>query len=945
VDLIDESAQLDLIQKLKKFINSLKEEKNDDRVEDILQQKSQNKEKMLLEELKEMIEKSLSLQSELTTFLEKLDSFESNKINKTDIDYLTKQFKEKNLIKSEEDRNALKSYRTRRESNQIQFNEKSYLLNSHIYYYSAREEIYIYMSSSITPPPPNKRFRNLYLSLTATITTELTTQQDPTKTKTTTGEVEVETVDDDVPSKTKSISILEKEPIKKSIKDDGLLKDSPTWYYLLLTSSATTIFSNGDDDDDSVSSGDDGKAPSTNMIDMMSEGDIDTTSQKKQQPICCQIQILAYNKNKSSWKHTHQQLSKIILLMMSSSSKQPNLHRGRSDDDNIFHPPNPPQGGKQKQPISLLPFHFQQQKWECTQWEWEEVSMMAFKQRFNSLLLQRRQQARTAASQMDDEFAMLEEEESNPQHRPGSLVFDQYFSSHQDANAATSANKNALMDSLGGSPSNNLCEGKSQEEEDLYQQQLQGESKKINKKGRRRRLPSLSSTTTDTKNHFPSRRQKPPQPVKLTTDLVSRVCVEEFLETNPSVDQFLKFQKCKLLIDQISKHQQQQDLYLDQADSDCPSAPSSEDFQYKWPPHLDKLQFPIIWQWFSQWHQPIKSQPMTEEPQSRSNDNGGSHGAAAEEEDIVCKVEPSSPSQPQEEKEFLVEKGGDSHPPQNEEEGNNNSKMIEEQSEKQNSHMKHPPITRRRFKALVLYSEERGVGKTCLAKSFVYNNQNWIIHCRNKFNADQFKLIEEARLLLIDDFNFDPKIHHECFKALVTSEPTGIRDAYLNLQFKHGLPTIICTNDTKFYEYLLKSPDFQHDCMFSDVSGQYLGPPHTRQRASSSKSAAICADPKTLSRFQQLTRGDESMPPNEAAEEDEEDEETMFRSAYNNNNRGPTRKRRNYQQLLLREAEAFLNPRRHHRNRGGPIYDEDDDSQHHHQNRRRKIKNNNVLYL
>jgi hypothetical protein len=188
---------------------------------------------------------------------------------------------------------------------------------------------------------------------------------------------------------------------------------------------------------------------------------------------------------------------------------------------------------------------------------------VAFKQRFNSLLLQRRQQAAAA-----NDF--MEEEESNPQHRPASLVFDQYFSSHYTVNAAA-ANTNVLMDSLGGCPSNNLFEGNSQEEEDLYQQ-LQEGSKKISKKGSR---VSPLTTSDTTKNHFSLSRQKPPQPVgKLTTDLVARVSVEEFLETNPSVDQFLKFQKCKLLIDQISKHQQQQDLYLDQADSDCP-APST----------------------------------------------------------------------------------------------------------------------------------------------------------------------------------------------------------------------------------------------------------------------------------------------------------------------------------------------------------------------------------
>lgn len=149
---------------------------------------------------------------------------------------------------------------------------------------------------------------------------------------------------------------------------------------------------------------------------------------------------------------------------------------------------------------------------------------------------------------------------------------------------------------------------------------------------------------------------------------------------------------------------------------------------------------------------------------------GDNDGEEEEEEDLVYKVEDPSPSQ--------QEKGGKDLPSPSQKEGNTKMMMIEEQEEKKNTNKK------QRFKALVLYSEERGVGKTSLAKSFVYNNQNWIIHCRNKFNADQFKLVneEEAKLLLIDDFNFDPKIHHECFKALVTSEPTGIRDAYLNLQ-------------------------------------------------------------------------------------------------------------------------------------------------------------------
>ena len=39
----------------------------------------------------------------------------------------------------------------------------------------------------------------------------------------------------------------------------------------------------------------------------------------------------------------------------------------------------------------------------------------------------------------------------------------------------------------------------------------------------------------------------------------------------------------------------------------------------------------------------------------------------------------------------------------------------------------------------------------------------------------------------------------EMWKALVTGEPTSIREAYCNEEFKHGLPTIITTNNYKMF--------------------------------------------------------------------------------------------------------------------------------------------------
>jgi hypothetical protein len=158
------------------------------------------------------------------------------------------------------------------------------------------------------------------------------------------------------------------EQLKKLIKDDGLFKDSPTWYYLLLTSSSTAPPTTIADDDDSDNGGDDDKHPSTTaMIDLIDSSQKRRRSRSQHpysnnsQPIL-QIQILAYHKNKSSWKDTYQQLSKIFLMMgLDESSKQPNLHRGRrgSDDDNIFHPPKPPSRGEMEKYLSALPEDFE----------------------------------------------------------------------------------------------------------------------------------------------------------------------------------------------------------------------------------------------------------------------------------------------------------------------------------------------------------------------------------------------------------------------------------------------------------------------------------------------------------------------------------------------------------------------------------------------------------
>lgn len=133
-----------------------------------------------------------------------------------------------------------------------------------------------------------------------------------------------------------------------------------------------------------------------------------------------------------------------------------------------------------------------------------------------------------------------------------------------------------------------------------------------------------------------------------------------------------------------------------------------------------------------------------------------------------------------------------------------------------------------RRKALVLFSKERCMGKTMFAKMLVNNNEKNYIICRNNFNAIDFAK-PNAQLLILDDMSFINK-QQEMWKALVSSEKTAIRDAYCNVDFAHGLPTIITTNNYSLFTYMLASDYFKYDCMFKWVKN-YLGPEGTNPRS------------------------------------------------------------------------------------------------------------------
>lgn len=126
-----------------------------------------------------------------------------------------------------------------------------------------------------------------------------------------------------------------------------------------------------------------------------------------------------------------------------------------------------------------------------------------------------------------------------------------------------------------------------------------------------------------------------------------------------------------------------------------------------------------------------------------------------------------------------------------------------------------------RRKALVLYSKERALGKTMLAKSIAGGLDEDYIICRGNFNKSQFDK-PHARLLILDDMNFMAG-QMEMWKALVTGERVSIREAYCNIEFSNGLPCIVTTNSYKTFKYMLGSDYFMNDCYFSWVK-HYLGP-------------------------------------------------------------------------------------------------------------------------
>jgi hypothetical protein len=130
-----------------------------------------------------------------------------------------------------------------------------------------------------------------------------------------------------------------------------------------------------------------------------------------------------------------------------------------------------------------------------------------------------------------------------------------------------------------------------------------------------------------------------------------------------------------------------------------------------------------------------------------------------------------------------------------------------------------------RKKALMLFSRERGIGKSQFCKRLVPDPE-YFIYDRSTMNADNFRIKPKARLLILDDIKYKEG-DREMWKALVAGEATNIRTPYNNYLFTNGLPCIICSNNMKIVNSWLCDPDFNTQVKFLEVS-TYIGPEGTR---------------------------------------------------------------------------------------------------------------------
>ena len=149
------------------------------------------------------------------------------------------------------------------------------------------------------------------------------------------------------------------------------------------------------------------------------------------------------------------------------------------------------------------------------------------------------------------------------------------------------------------------------------------------------------------------------------------------------------------------------------------------------------------------------------------------------------------------------------------------------------------PTELKRRKFLVLYSEERELGKTEFVKDLVNQDYSRYIYVSGRdFHEKNFKPKENtAKILLLDDFEWSP-CKEQILKQLLTSQECNIDGKYLNYNFKHGIPVVVTTNVKKQAENLATHSMTWNQCVVVCIK-DFIGPPHTKPKKLERRDAGI----------------------------------------------------------------------------------------------------------
>lgn len=132
-----------------------------------------------------------------------------------------------------------------------------------------------------------------------------------------------------------------------------------------------------------------------------------------------------------------------------------------------------------------------------------------------------------------------------------------------------------------------------------------------------------------------------------------------------------------------------------------------------------------------------------------------------------------------------------------------------------------------RKKALCLYSKNRSMGKSYFVRHLV-SHENYILEFNNTLCWKKNINKGIYKLLLLDDMNIINNNNKAMWKSLVASEPTTLRGAWMNEEYKERLPCIITTNDIEMVKIFRDDKLFNTQVFIIEIN-KYMGAPGTQR--------------------------------------------------------------------------------------------------------------------